>query len=102
MCELMTIAVALAFTAWHFTAARRGRRSEAVFTTMLMFWGAALMWSVDCVHSAMEEGLPGLLDLSFEDMYLGFIVLAFGLALFGVLLFVERLSLERRRTLAAA
>ena len=98
MCELMTITVALIFTVLYFKVLR----TPAVFTTMLMFWGAALMWSVDCVHSAMEEGLPGLLDLSFEDMYLGFIVLAFGLALFGVLLFVERLSLERRRTLAAA
>ena len=98
MCELMTITAAIIFTVLYFKVLR----TPAVFTTMLMFWGAALMWSVDCVHSAMEEGLPGLLDLSFEDMYLGFIVLAFGLALFGVLLFVERLSLERRRTLAAA
>ena len=99
MCELMTIAAALAFTAWHFSAKRRGRRNEAVFTTMLMFWGAALMWSVDCVHSAMEG--EGLLDFSLEDMNLGFIVLAFGLALFGVLLFVERLAIERRARIAA-
>ena len=98
MCELMTIGAAIFFTVLYFKVLR----TPAVLTTMLMFWGAALMWSVDCVHSAMEEGLPGLLDLSFEDMYLGFIVLAFGLALFGVLLFVERLSIERRRTLAAA
>ena len=102
MCELMTIAAALVFTAIYFVGRSHGRKSPAVFTTMLMFWGAALMWSVDCVHSAMEEGLSGLLDLSFEDMQLGFIIIAFGLALFGVLLFVERLSLERRRTLAAA
>ena len=98
MCELMPIAAAIVFTVLYFKVLR----TPAVFTTMLMFWGAALMWSVDCVHSAMEEGLPGLLDLSLEDTYLGFIVLAFGLALFGVLLFAERLSIERRRTLAAA
>ena len=98
MCELMTIAAAIFFTILYFKVLR----TSAVFTTMLMFWGAALMWSVDCVHSAMEEGLPGLLDLSLEDTYLGFIVLAFGLALFGVLLFAERLSIERQRRAAAA
>ena len=90
MCELMTIAAAIFFTILYFKVLR----TSAVFTTMLMFWGAALMWSVDCVHSAMEG--EGLFDLSVEDMYLGFIILAFGLALFGVLLFVERLSIEHR------
>ena len=97
MCELMTIGAAIFFTVFYFKVLR----TSAVFTTMLMFWGAALMWSVDCVHSAMEEGLSGLLDLSVEDMYLGFIILAFGLALFGVLLFVERLAIERRTHAAA-
>lgn len=84
MCELMTIAAAIVFTVAYF----RGRRSSAVFTTMLMFWGAALMWSVDCVHSAMEG--EGLLDLSVEDAVLGAIVLAAGLAVFGVMAFLER------------
>ena len=96
MCELMTIGAAVFFTILYFKVLR----TSAVFTTMLMFWGAALMWSVDCVHSAMAG--EGLFDLSVEDMYLGFIVLASGLALFGVLLFVERLAIERNRTTAAA
>ena len=95
MCELMTIAAAIVFTVVYF----RVRRTPAVFTTMLMFWGAALMWSVDCVHSAMEG--EGLFDFSVEDLNLGFIVLAFGLALFGVLLFVERMAIERRTHAAA-
>ncbi|MBO7685269.1 MAG: hypothetical protein J6V72_02725 [Kiritimatiellae bacterium] len=90
MCELMTITAAIIFTVLYFKVLR----TPAVLTTMLMFWGAALMWSVDCVHSAMEG--EGLFDLSFEDMQLGFIIIAFGLALFGVLLFVERLGIERR------
>ena len=84
MCELMTIAAAVVFTVVYFT----GHRSKAVFTTMLMFWGAALMWSVDCVHSAMEG--EGLFDISREDAYLGLIVLAAGLAVFGVLALFER------------
>ena len=95
MCELMTIAAAIFFTILYFKVLR----TSAVFTTMLMFWGAALMWSVDCVHSAMEG--EGLFDFSLEDTYLGFIILAFGLALFGVLLFVERMAIERRTRAAA-
>ena len=79
MCELMTLAAAAVFTAMHF----RRRGSGAVFATMMMFWGAALMWSVDCVHSLMEG--EGLFDLSREDAVLGAIVLAAGFAVFGVL-----------------
>lgn len=90
MCELMTIAAAIVFTVLYFKVLR----TPAVFTTMLMFWGAALMWSVDCVHSAMEG--EGLFDFSLEDTYLGLIILAFGLAFFGVMLFFERLAIERR------
>jgi len=80
----MTIAAAIAFTVVYF----RGRRSRAAFTAMLMFWGAALMWSVDCVHSAMEG--EGLFDISKEDTILGFIILAAGIAIYGVMAFLER------------
>jgi len=83
MCELMTIAAAIAFTVWHFAAKRRGRRNEAVFTTMLMFWGAALMWSVDCVAGALE-GEP-LFDISRSDAILGLIIWGAGLAVFAIL-----------------
>ena len=91
MCELMTIAAAIVFTVVYF----RVSKSPAVFTTMLMFWGAALMWSVDCVHSAMEG--EGLFDISWEDTILCGIILAAGLAVFGVMSF-----LERRRAQAVA
>ena len=93
MCELMTIAAAIVFTVLYF----RVRRTPAVLTTTLMFWGAALMWSVDCVHSAMEGGLAEMFDLSLKDTLLGCIILAEGLAVFGVLSFFER-----RRTPVAA
>ena len=79
MCELMTIGAAVLFTILYFTRFH----TRAVFATMLMFWGAALMWSVDCVHSYMED--DGLLDLSREDAVLGAIILASGLAVFAVL-----------------
>ena len=94
MCEIMTIVAALAFTAIYFSGKRVGRPSSAAFTTMLMFWGAALMWSVDCVAGALE-GEP-LFDLSAHDALLGAIVLAAGLAVFGVL------SLSRKFHAASA
>ena len=83
MCELMTIAAAVAFTVWHLAAKKAGHPNGAVFTTMLMFWGAALMWSVDCVAGALE-GEP-LFDLSAHDALLGAHGLAAGLAVLGVL-----------------
>lgn len=89
MCELMTIAAALAFTALYFAGRRAGRPSSAAFTTMLMFWGAALMWAVDCVAEWLD-GEP-LFDLSAEDAILGGIILAAGLLVYGALALRERL-----------
>ena len=79
MCEIMTIAAALAFTAVYFL----GKRSKAVFTTMLLFWGAALMWSVDCVANKLDG--EALFDISKEDTVLGFIILGAGLLVFAIL-----------------
>ena len=79
MCEIMTIAAALAFTAVYFI----GKRSKAVFTAMLMFWGAALMWSVDCIANKLEG--EALFDISREDTVLGFIILGAGLLVFAIL-----------------
>ena len=89
MCELMTIGAAVLFTILYFTRFR----TRAVFATMLMFWGAALMWSVDCVHSYMEG--EGLFDLSREDTILGAIILASGLAVFAVLAVRDRMLAAR-------
>ena len=88
MCELMTIGAALVFTAAYFALRRRGQPAPATFTTMLMFWGAALMWGVDCIANRMD-GEP-LLDFSREDLVLGFIVLGFGLAAHVVFLLIAR------------
>ena len=83
MCEIMTILAAIAFTALYATGKRSGRPSPAAFTTMLMFWGAALMWSVDCVANRLD-GEP-LFDLSREDTTLGFIILGAGLLVYAAL-----------------
>ena len=89
MCEIMTIVAALAFTAIYFSGKRAGRPSSAAFTTMLMFWGAALMWSVDCVANKMEG--EALFDISREDTVLGVIIVAAGLIVFAALCLAGRL-----------
>ena len=88
MCELMTIGAAVLFTVLYFARFR----TRAVFATMMMFWGAALMWSVDCVHSLMEG--EGLFDMSREDAILGAIILAAGFAVFAVLAVRDRIALR--------
>ena len=93
MCELMTLAAALAFTAAYFRGKASGRASGAAFTAMLMFWGAALMWAVDCVAEFMD-GEP-LFDLSREDVLLGVIILAAGLLVYGAMAVRERRTLRR-------
>ena len=93
MCELMTIAASLAFTGLWIAARRRGKDARALFTTTLMFWGAALMWSVDCVANRLD-GEP-LFDLSREDAVLGAIILAAGLAAHAVFVAIGRLRAAR-------
>ena len=99
MCELMTIAASVAFTVAFFAAKRRGAPTRALFTTVLMFWGAALMWSVDCVANAMDG--EGLLDFSREDAVLGAIIVAVGVAVFAVLFAVERCRCRRAQKLTS-
>jgi uncharacterized membrane protein len=93
----MTIGAAIAFTVAFFAAKRRGAPTGALFTTMLMFWGAALMWAVDCVANAMDG--EGLIDLSREDTVLGAIIVAAGVVVFAVLFVVERCRCRRAQKL---
>ena len=79
----MTIAAAAAFSALAVRAFRSGRPHRALGMTALVFGGAALMWSVDCVRSLIDG--DGLLDLSAGDAALGGVVLLCGLSLFAVL-----------------
>lgn len=88
MCELLTIAAAVLFTALFAASRRRGKAAGALGTTALAFWGAALMWSVDCVHSLMEG--EGLLDFSLDDAKLGAVIIATGLLLYVVLAIREK------------
>ena len=89
MCLIMTIIAAVVFTAvW------AKMRKESLLTTTLMFWAAALMWSVDGVASVLD-GEP-FFDISREDTVLGVIIILCGLAVFAVLA-----VFEKRRVLKA-
>lgn len=87
MCELIAIAAALLFAFLALSARRASRPSRALATTALVFFGAALMWSVDCLHSFLSG--EGLLDLSLDDTLLGALVFAAGLLLFAFLRYRE-------------
>ena len=94
MCLLITVVAAIVFSAL-FIVSKRNVGSEnpngfalrkftqPLFTTMLAFWAAAIMWSVDGIAN-IAGGEP-FLDLSKEDALLGVIVVLCGLALFAVL-----------------
>ena len=93
MCELTTIVAALFLTAAYFAGKASGKASGATFTAMLMFWGAALMWAVDCVAEKLDGG--PLFDFSREDAVLGGIILAAGLLVYGARALRERRLLRR-------
>ena len=88
MCEIITIATAIAFTVIYAIQKKNGSAKRSVFTATLMFWGAALMWAVDGIASV--AGGEGFFDISVEDTILGGIILASGLAVFALLALIER------------
>lgn len=79
MCLIITAVAAAAATAlWRFSSGG-GRLG----TLALMYWGAALMWSVDGIFSVLEGG--GFFDLSADDALLGAVVVLCGIAAWLVL-----------------
>ncbi len=83
MCLIMTMIAAVVFTAFW-----AKMRKQSLLTTTLMFWAAALMWSVDGVASVLD-GEP-FFDISREDTVLGAIIILCGVAIFAVLAVFER------------
>lgn len=83
MCLILTICAALAFSGVYFYQKKNSAVSKSVFATMLMFWAASLMWSMDGLASVLEG--EGFFDLSLEDTILGLIIVASGLTVFALL-----------------
>ena len=67
-------------------------RTLKVGTLCLMYWGASLMWFIDTVFEYEELGaesfVPAPLDM-LNDFYLGLSVVALGLIIWLVILFVR-------------
>lgn len=82
MCEIMTIIAALICTALFYVQKKNGKKDRSLVLGMLMFWGASLMWLIDCIFSA--AGGEGFFDISMEDTILGIIILAAGFAVMNV------------------
>ncbi len=80
MCLIITIISAGAFTLAYLLNKKDGKENKSVFLTMLMFWAASLMWSMDGVASVLEG--EGFFDLSIEDTILGTIIAFSGLLVF--------------------
>ena len=88
MCLIMTILTAIVFTFFMFRAKKSGKPAKSLLTSTLMFWGAALMWSVDGI-AFLLEGEP-FFDISREDTVLGAIIVVCGLAVFALLTAMEK------------
>ena len=67
-------------------------RTLKVGTLCLMYWGASLMWLIDAIFAYAELGaesfVPAPLDM-LNDFYLGLSVVALGLIIWLVILFVR-------------
>lgn len=94
MCLIITVFMAAVFSVLFIVSKKTGsaekshgftlrKFTQPLFTTMLAFWAAAIMWSVDGI--ANVAGGEPFLDLSKEDALLGVIVALCGIALFAVL-----------------
>ena len=90
MILLTTVFAAIIATAiWY---KKEEARSLKVGTLVLMYWGASLMWLLDAIFEYAELGaesfVPAPLDM-LNDFYLGLSVVARGLIIWLVILFVR-------------
>lgn len=88
MCLIMTIFAALVFTVLWLVSKSKGQERKSFFTTLLMFYSAAIMWSVDGIASVL--GGESFFDISVSDTILGTIILVCGLVVFAFLFARER------------
>lgn len=82
MCLILTILSASVFSVIYLLGGKNSGNAAALKTTALMFWAAALMWSVDGIASVL--GGEPFFDISAEDALLGAIIVASGCAFFGL------------------
>lgn len=88
MCLIMTIFAALVFTVLWLVSKSKGQERKSFFTTLLMFYSAAIMWSVDGIASVL--GGESFFDISVSDTILGTIIIVCGFVVFAFLFARER------------
>lgn len=81
MCLIITAAAAVISTLLWRLKFRASRYKLDILS--LMYWGAALMWCVDSVFSAVEGG--GFFEFSASDAMLGILAVAAGLVLWAII-----------------
>ena len=94
------LAAAIATIAWYAVAPDNKLRLGVL---ALMYWGAALMWTVDGINGLIEgEGFIEIADTAamLDDAILGLVVVAVGLAAWAVYLVVKDPKRVLRRSLA--
>lgn len=89
MCLIMTFLAAIVFAFVYAVQRKNGKSGKSVFSVMMCFAAAALMWSVDSIASVLDG--EGFFDLSSEDFILGVIIVASGCVLYAVLSLREKL-----------
>ncbi len=90
MTLLITIfAAVIATVLWY---ANLNKNDMKLGTLALMYWGASLMWFVDAIFEYAELGAefftPAMEDM-INDSYLGLCVVALGLIIWLIVLFVK-------------
>ncbi len=90
MCLIMSfVSAAIFFAIWQIKKSR-SLNSKNELTTALAFGAASLMWCVDGFSSLI--GGESFFDFSREDFILGVIIVACGLALYGVLFLASKIK----------
>ncbi len=85
MCLVMTaFAAVIATVAWYINAPNNKLR---LGTLSLMYWGAALMWTIDGFFCVAEG--ESFLDLSANDALLGLVIILCGLVAWVLILLIK-------------
>ncbi len=89
MCLIITIIAAVICTGiWYFCA---NARKYNFGMLILMYWGAALMWSVDRVFCVLEG--ENFFDFSRNDTLLGILIMLCGLFVWGISVLIKSLKI---------
>ncbi len=88
MCLIITFAAAIVSTLIYIF--KKIRKFDIL---VFMYWGAAIMWSVDSIFSAANH--EGFFNISLNDTYLGLVVVLAGLVIWGIIYLASKLKAKK-------